>query len=51
MHKEQHYSLEKGKKTEMVSYGQTFEEIGYGYLAVKSSFDSPYDVIVEVHPE
>lgn len=51
MHKAQNYSLEKGRKTEMVSYGNTFEEIGYGFVAVKSTVNCPYSILLEVNPE
>ena len=51
MHKAQHYSFENGKKTEMISYGNTFEEIGYGFVSVKSTLKCPYSILLEVDPE
>lgn len=51
MHKSQNYSLEKGKKTEMISYGNTFEEIGYGFVSVKSTVNCPYSILLEVNPK
>lgn len=50
MHKSQHYCLEKGKKTEMISYGNKFLQIGYGFVAVKSTTHCPYSILVEVDP-
>lgn len=50
MHKVQNYSFEKGKKTEMISYGNTFEEIGYGFVSVKSTSSCPYSILLEVDP-
>jgi hypothetical protein len=50
MHKTQNYSLEKGKKTEMISYGNTFEDIGYGFVAVKSTINCPFSILLEVDP-
>jgi hypothetical protein len=51
MHKSQNYCLEKGKKTEMISYGNKFLQIGYGFVAVKSTTQSPYSILVEVDPK
>ena len=50
MHKSQNYCLEKGKKTEMISYGNKFLQIGYGFVAVKSTNNCPYSIIVQVDP-
>jgi hypothetical protein len=35
----------------MISYGNTFEEIGYGFVAVKSTKNCPYSILLEVDPE
>jgi hypothetical protein len=51
MHKAQNYSFEKGKKTEMVSYGNTFEDIGYGFVSIKSTINCPYSILLEVDPQ
>jgi hypothetical protein len=35
----------------MISYGNTFEEIGYGFVSVKSTTNCPYSILLEVDPE
>lgn len=51
MHKGQHYSIHKDKKTEMISYGNTFEEIGYGFFSVKTTVNCPNSILIEVNPK
>ena len=51
MHKVQHFNFEKGLKTEMIAVAGTFEEIGYGYVAIKASTVCPNTILLSVDPK
>jgi hypothetical protein len=50
MHRIDHFYLGKDKK-EMLSIADTFEELGYGFIAVKNTKDCEVEVKVRVDPE
>jgi len=51
MHKFPHFSFDKQTKTEMITIGNSFEEIGYGFVSVKCAFNCNRSIIIEVDPK
>jgi hypothetical protein len=50
MHKYPHFSYDKDAKTEMMSFANSFDDIGYGFAAIKCSVNCNRSIIVEVDP-
>lgn len=50
IHKSEHFNFERGVKTEMITVAGTFEEVGYGYVGVKTSKESINTTLISVDP-
>lgn len=44
------YHLDNTKKDEEIGVGNTFEEIGYGFVGIRSKKHCPYRILMEVDP-
>ena len=44
-------TLDKALHKDDIGFGNTFDSIGYGYIAIRSAKDNTYDIMVEVDPE
>ena len=51
MHKVGHFNFDKGSKTEMITFAGTFDQIGYGYVAIKCSTVCPNSILLTVDPQ
>ncbi len=43
-------SLDNVKKEEAIAFGNTFEDIGYGYIAIKSKKSNTKNVLLQFDP-
>lgn len=46
-----HYHLDKNIKYEQICFSNTFEEIGYGFVGIRSKKSCPYQILIEVDPK
>jgi hypothetical protein len=51
MHKYPHYSFDKEQLSEMLTFADTFDDIGYGFAAIKCSSSCMRSIIIDVDPE
>ena len=51
MHKGDHFYIDKDHKTEMVTLARTFEQLGYGYAAIKASKGCNKSILMTVDPK
>lgn len=40
------YSLDRKKNHEEIAFGNLFDEVGYGFVGVRSKRDCPYDILI-----
>ena len=45
------YHLDNTRKDEEIVYGNVFEEIGYGFVGIRSKKTCPYRILMEVDPK
>jgi lauroyl/myristoyl acyltransferase len=45
------YHLDTTRKDEEIVYGNVFEEIGYGFVGLRSKKFCPYRILMEVDPK
>ena len=45
------YHLDTTRKDEEIVYGNVFEEIGYGFVGLRSKKICPYRILMEVDPK
>lgn len=50
MHKVPHRNIDKVTNQEMIAFGNTFEEIGYGFIAIKNKRSNIRDLLLECDP-
>ena len=45
------YNLDRKLKNEEICFANTFEEIGYGFVGVRSKKKCPYNILIEIDPQ
>ncbi len=51
MHKFPYFSFDKNAKTEMITFANAFDELGYGFVAVKSAIECTRSIVLQVNPK
>lgn len=44
-------NIDKSLNSEVIGFGNSFEDIGYGVIGIKSKKVSPRDILLEIDPK